>query len=89
MTCRLATALRHKEGLHKYMGTAWIIASGKGGVGKSTLSVCLGMEIARGGGVAWGVGIGAHADIAELIGPGQQLAETVIERRGQHFGRSR
>ena len=49
MTCRLATALRHKEGLHKYMGTAWIIASGKGGVGKSTLSACLGMEIARNG----------------------------------------
>ena len=48
-TCRLATALRHKEGLHKYMGTAWIIASGKGGVGKSTLSACLGMEIARNG----------------------------------------
>ena len=49
MTCRLATALRHKEGLHKYMGTAWIIASGKGGVGKSTLSACLAMEIARNG----------------------------------------
>ena len=31
------------------MGTAWIIASGKGGVGKSTLSACLGMEIARNG----------------------------------------
>ena len=41
--------MRHKEGLHKYMGTAWIIASGKGGVGKSTLSACLGMEIARNG----------------------------------------
>lgn len=31
------------------MGTAWIIASGKGGVGKSTLSACLGTEIAANG----------------------------------------
>lgn len=31
------------------MGTAWIIASGKGGVGKSTLSACLGTEIADNG----------------------------------------
>lgn len=31
------------------MGTAWIIASGKGGVGKSTLSASLGLEIARDG----------------------------------------
>ena len=31
------------------MGKAWIIASGKGGVGKSTLSASLGLEIARSG----------------------------------------
>ena len=49
MTCRLATALRHKEGLHKYMGTAWIIASGKGGVGKSLVSCLLASKCRKAG----------------------------------------
>lgn len=35
--------------MHNNMGNAWIIASGKGGVGKSTLSASLGLELARDG----------------------------------------
>ena len=36
-----------------------------------------------------GVGIGAHADPARLVGPGQKLGEIVVQRRGQQGGGAR
>ncbi len=44
----------------------------------------LGLEHLRLAGVFRGVGIGAHADIARRVGPGQQGAKALAQRRGQH-----
>ncbi|MPL94795.1 hypothetical protein SDC9_40953 [bioreactor metagenome] len=53
------------------------------GAGKAD---ALGLEHARGAGILGSVGIRPHADVAHVVGPVQQRAEAVVERRLQHLG---
>ena len=48
----------------------------------------LGLEHPGGAGVVGRVGIGAHADVAHIVGPVQKRAEPFVKRGFQHFGRA-
>ena len=47
------------------------------------------LEVAGGLRIGGRVGIGPHPDVAHGIGPAKKLAEGIVQRRGQHFGRPR